>query len=197
MQITRKKLSELKPLEKNVRNHSDIQIKEFERSLKQFGQTRAFVIDEQGNILVGNGMYIAMQNIGAKECDCFVMTGLSEIEKKKLVISDNKVFELGQNDYTVTEEFLKEIVSAGDKDVAGFQPDILESIVNLTQFSEQKQSEYGRVTTDMFKVIEPVIDTQVTTQETTQEIKQEYQPMTQAEEHKYIICPHCNERIEL
>ena len=46
MKIVKIELSKLKPLEKNVRNHSDIQVKEFVRALKQFGQTRPFVLDE-------------------------------------------------------------------------------------------------------------------------------------------------------
>ena len=36
------------------------QIKEMIRSLNQFGQTRPMVVDEQGNILVGNGLYMAL-----------------------------------------------------------------------------------------------------------------------------------------
>ena len=47
------KLSDLKPLENNVRKHSDKQIDELIKSVEQFGQTRAMVIDEDNNILIG------------------------------------------------------------------------------------------------------------------------------------------------
>ena len=46
MKIENVRVSELKPLEKNVRKHSDKQIEEMIRSVQQFGQTRAIVIDE-------------------------------------------------------------------------------------------------------------------------------------------------------
>ena len=54
------KLSDLKPLEKNVRKHNDKQIDELVKSVEQFGQTRAMVIDEDNNILIGNGLYFAL-----------------------------------------------------------------------------------------------------------------------------------------
>ena len=52
MKVTIKKLSVLKHPEKNVRIHSEQQIRELKRSLEKFGQTRALVIDENNIILV-------------------------------------------------------------------------------------------------------------------------------------------------
>ena len=60
MKVTIKKLSVLKHPEKNVRIHSEQQIRELKRSLEKFGQTRALVIDENNIILIGNGLYEAM-----------------------------------------------------------------------------------------------------------------------------------------
>ena len=57
MKVTIKKLSVLKHPEKNVRIHSEQQIRELKRSLEKFGQTRALVIDENNIILIGNGLY--------------------------------------------------------------------------------------------------------------------------------------------
>ena len=67
MKLQKKKLSTLKPLEVNVRKHSDKQIKELIRSVNQFGQTRAIVIDEENNILIGNGLHAAMLEAGLEE----------------------------------------------------------------------------------------------------------------------------------
>lgn len=53
MKVTIKKLSVLKHTEKNVRIHSEQQIRELKRSLEKFGQTRALVIDENNIILIG------------------------------------------------------------------------------------------------------------------------------------------------
>ena len=85
MKVTTKKLSDLKHPEKNVRIHSEQQIRELKRSLEKFGQTRALVIDENNIILIGNGLYEAMASLGYQEATVYVKAGLSENDKKKLM----------------------------------------------------------------------------------------------------------------
>lgn len=60
MKVVQKKLSELRKTEKNIRRHSPKQISEYVRSVKMFGQIRPLVIDEDGVILAGNGLYDAL-----------------------------------------------------------------------------------------------------------------------------------------
>ena len=59
MKVIKKRLDDLKHPEKNVRIHSEQQIRELKRSLEKFGQTRALVVDENNVILIGNGLYEA------------------------------------------------------------------------------------------------------------------------------------------
>lgn len=51
MNVTRKLLSELRRPERNVRMHTDKQLKEFRRSIEMFGQIRPIVADEDGDTL--------------------------------------------------------------------------------------------------------------------------------------------------
>ena len=125
MKIETIKLIELKPLENNVRKHNDKQIDELVRSVKQFGQTRAVVIDEDNNILIGNGLYMAFQKMGVEECQCYRIVGLNEIQKKKLILTDNKVYSLGTDDYSTVQDYINEITLTGDFDIAGFDESIL------------------------------------------------------------------------
>ena len=94
MQVVKMPLDRLKEMDKNVRVHTKIQIKEYVRSLKMFGQTKPIVIDENGNIIIGNGLYQALLEMGKTEADCIVMNGISEKQKKKLMLADNRVYEL-------------------------------------------------------------------------------------------------------
>lgn len=129
MQIEKVQLGRLKPLDENVRNHSKAQIQEFVRALNQFGQTRAFVIDEDNNILIGNGLYLAMMERGDTEVDAYRMAGLTETQKKKLILTDNKIYSLGTDNYEMVDKFIQEItLDAGDFDIAGFDEDILRSM---------------------------------------------------------------------
>ena len=64
MNITVKRLDELRRPEKNIRLHTSKQIDEYIRSLEMFGQIRPIVVDEDGEIIAGNGMYLAMEKMG-------------------------------------------------------------------------------------------------------------------------------------
>ena len=98
MKVTKKPLTELHPPERNVRMHTDKQLKEFRRSVEMFGQIRPIVVDESGTILAGNGLFETLLSMGHTEADCYVVSGLTEAQKKKLMLADNRVFDLGVDD---------------------------------------------------------------------------------------------------
>lgn len=75
MKVIKKRLDDLKHPEKNVRIHSEQQIRELKRSLEKFGQTRALVVDENNVILIGNGLYEAMVSLGYQEASVYVKSG--------------------------------------------------------------------------------------------------------------------------
>ena len=91
MNVTRKLLSELRRPERNVRMHTDKQLKEFRRSVEMFGQIRPIVVDEDGVILAGNGLYETLLSMGRTEADCYVVTGLTEAQKKAYILADNRM----------------------------------------------------------------------------------------------------------
>ena len=127
MKIVMKKLADLKTPDYNVRRHSDKQIKEFIRSLDKFEQTRPFVIDENNVVLIGNGMLEAMIQKGEEMGACIVKTGLSEADKKKLMLSDNRIFDLGVDDIAAFDAIIAEL--DGDFDIPGYDDSFLESLI--------------------------------------------------------------------
>lgn len=196
MKIERIKLSELSPLAKNVRKHGETQIKEFVRSLNQFGQTRAIVIDEDNNILIGNGLYIAMNKRGDTEADCTRVLGLSEKEKKKLVLTDNKIYSLGIDDYENIQDYITEITADGDFDIAGFGEDILQAMSRDIDDVTKDIMNYGKMP-DVSPTPKATPSEEVTEDEevyTPEEIKTPEEPV---KENKSVICPSCGEVIYL
>lgn len=145
MEIKKMQLSELKPLEKNVRIHGERQIEELAKSVTQFGQTRAIVTDEEGNILIGNGLYAALVKLGRTEADVGIVTGLSETDKKKLILTDNKVYEMGYNDFATIEDYIGEIVGVGDLEIPGYDPEFLEKMVRTESEVDEDIMEYGKL----------------------------------------------------
>ncbi|HAU4872111.1 TPA: hypothetical protein KPG21_001977 [Clostridioides difficile] len=143
MEIIKVRLSELKEYEKNVRIHPETQIKEYIRSLERYGQLKAAIIDESNNILIGNGLYQALRRMGEEYIYCSVQKGLSENEKKKLMMSDNKLYSLGVDNLEVIDEILKEL--NGDLDIAGYDPILLQQIVGEAEEVTEEIMNYGIV----------------------------------------------------
>ena len=205
MKITRIPLDQLKNPEKNVRIHSQKQVNEFVRSLESFGQIRPIVVDEEYTILAGNGLYAAMVPKGETAADCYVVSGMSEKEKKKLMLADNKIYSLGVDDIEVFEEFIKEL--GDDLEIPGYDTELLETLTADMSDVDDILSGYGTVTE---KKKEQIANTAVQYQEqeevhaaAAEEVKPvapppaEETPELEKIDRKFIQCPHCGKRIWL
>ena len=202
MKIQKLKLNELKPLEQNVRKHTEKQINELIRSVQQFGQTRAIVIDEENNILIGNGLHEAMVKAGMQEAFIYRKRGLTQIEKKKLILADNKTYSLGADDYGNIEAYLEEITASGDFDVAGFDEDVLRNLMREADEVLQDVQSYGVLTPETVdrkrEAAETIehMGTQEKPAESPVNASESVQESAQ-EEVATILCPNCGECIPI
>ena len=195
MKVVKKKLTDLKRPEKNVRMHTDKQIEEFKRSVEMFGQIRPIVIDENNVMLAGNGLYETLCALDYKEADCYVVTGLSENEKKKLMLADNKVFDLGCDDMKAFDEILAEL--GDDLDIPGYDEDLLQAILAEPEDVDEMMSDYGIVPEEQKEKIE--------SNQGIYDNPPEAKPLQSVENHeeevvdtrRSVICPHCGETIWL
>jgi DNA modification methylase len=127
MKIITIRLEQLRRPKRNVRMHTDSQIAEFKRSVEMFGQIRPIVVDEEHTILAGNGLYDTLLALGRDEADCFVVAGLSDNEKKKLMLADNRIFSLGSDDMDAIDDIINDLKD--DLDIPGFDDDMLQSLL--------------------------------------------------------------------
>ena len=226
MIITQKKLSELHKPARNIRRHSEKQLAEYVRSIKMFGQVKPLVVAEDGEIIAGNGLYEALLRMGWETCDCYVMVGLTDVQKKKLMMADNKVYELGFTDVDVIEELVKEL--DGDVDVPGWDADLLE-MLNSTEaevdeivdsygtFPQEEVSAMNRhqveehvpyAETPSYSPAAPGYSAPATSAapqraSVAQELSTPSEPQNTApvyesqSQHRYIRCPKCGEMIEV
>lgn len=143
MNVITMPISELKRPERNVRIHTDKQLKEFERSIRMFGQIRPLVVDETNTILAGVGCFETLCRMGATEAAVYKVSDLTESQKKKLMIADNKIYGLGIDNLETFDSFLKEL--SNDLDIPGFDESILQSMVAEAEEVTDKIMEYGSV----------------------------------------------------
>ena len=206
MKVTRLKLSALKSPEKNVRIHSEKQVKEFVRSLDAFGQIRPIVVDEDNTILAGNGLYAALMAKGETEADCYVMKGLSPNEKKKLMLADNKIYSLGVDDMDVFEEFLRDL--GDDLEIPGYDLELLETLTADMGDVDELLSGYGTVNENTAQQISNTAERYEDQEEQHAAAAEEIKPANPAPESpteghgeplpkRFIQCPKCGEKIWL
>ena len=198
MKSVTKLLSDLKRPEKNVRMHTDKQLVEFRRSVEMFGQIRPIVCDEDGVILAGNGLFETLLSMGRTEAECYVIEGLTEKEKKKLMLADNRIFDLGVDDMKAFDEFIAEL--GDDLDVPGFDDDLLRSLQADAGEIDDMMSSYGLITDEKKEQIVSASETYRKEEEARAE--QPTQSPTPASEEaqpvgKYVVCPKCGEKVWL
>lgn len=105
MKIVDIEISKIKPYERNPRRN-DSAVDAVCESIKQCGYVAPIIIDENNTILAGHTRYKALKKLGYAHCECIVKDGLTEEQKKKYRILDNKTNELAEWDYDLLAEEL-------------------------------------------------------------------------------------------
>jgi DNA modification methylase len=115
MKVQNIKIEVIKPYEKNTKKHPETQIKNIAESIKQFGFIQPVVLDNNNEIVIGHGRYLASQLLGYEEIPCVFVDNLSEEQIRKLRILDNKLNESEWDDDLLRLEL--EDLDFGDFDV--------------------------------------------------------------------------------
>ena len=108
MELKKMKLTEIKPYGKNPRKN-DGAVDAVAESIKQCGYCSPIVVDENYEVLAGHTRLKALKKLGRKECEVVVKEGLTEEQKQKYRILDNKTGEFAEWDLDVLQEQLKDI----------------------------------------------------------------------------------------
>lgn len=102
------KLSEIMPYENNPR-HNDQAVDAVKESIRQCGYVAPIIVDEDMVILAGHTRYKALQALGKTDAEVMIVTGLTDAQKKKYRLLDNKTNELASWDIDLLEIELEDI----------------------------------------------------------------------------------------
>lgn len=92
MQIVLRPISKLIPYARNARTHSDAQVAQIAASMREFGWTNPVLLDEHDTIIAGHGRVLAARKLGlTDDVPCVVLPGLTDAQKRALIIADNKL----------------------------------------------------------------------------------------------------------
>lgn len=106
MELLEISLDEIYPYEKNPRKNDDA-VDAVAESISQTGYNSPIVLDEKHVILAGHTRFKALKKLQYEKAKCIVVDGLSEDQKKKFRILDNKTQEFSQWDIELLAQELQ------------------------------------------------------------------------------------------
>jgi hypothetical protein len=185
----------LKTPEKNTRIHPERQINEIRRALRKWGQYKNIVVDENYFVLAGNGLVDAMRTEGIKKVSAMILYDLTENEKKKLMMADNKTAGLGIDNLNNIEQIIHDL--AGDFDIPGFDDEVLNSINAASEEISLALEDYGKATKENLAVIEAHTGANDKEDESGEEAETAIAPEVQVDGRQSVICPKCGAEVWL
>ena len=130
LKITYLPIEQLIPYENNARTHSEQQIKQIVKSIKQFNFTNPILIDEEGYIIAGHGRLEAALQLKLTSVPTIMLTGLSAAQRKAYVIADNKLALNAGWDFEMLAAEIDGLNDLGfDLDLLGFSQDELNDLI--------------------------------------------------------------------
>jgi DNA modification methylase len=91
LQIEYWPLDRLIPYARNARTHSAAQVAEIAGSIRAFGFSNPILVSEGADIVAGHGRLAAARKLGLTEAPVIVLRGLSDAQRRQLVLADNRI----------------------------------------------------------------------------------------------------------
>ena len=125
-------ITKIRPYENNPRKN-DQAVEAVAESIRQCGYVAPIIVDEDCVILAGHTRYKALQSLGRTTAQVCIAEGLSEEQKRKYRILDNKTGELAEWD----EDLLR--IELDGLDFDGFDFGLLELTGNTPEAEPQPE----------------------------------------------------------
>jgi len=122
----------LRPYERNARTHSPAQVEQLVAAIREFGFTNPLLVDEQNRIIAGHGRLEAARVLGMAEVPCILVEGLTDAQRRALVLADNKLALNAGWDVDLLRSELAELRDEGfDLGLTGFDAEELADLFTV------------------------------------------------------------------
>jgi DNA modification methylase len=130
MQIQMMPLDAVAPYARNARTHPDWQIAQIAASIAEFGFTNPILVGSDGVIIAGHGRLAAARRLSLAEVPVIVLGHLTEVQRRALVVADNKIAEnAGWDEELLAAELAALRADGFDLEVVGFSDSELAEIL--------------------------------------------------------------------
>lgn len=122
MKIVKININDLKPYKNNAKIHTQEQIEQIKKSIKEFGMNDPIAVWGKDNIIVeGHGRLEALKQLGYTEVDCIRLDHLTDEERKAYTLAHNKLTMNTDFDFDILDD---ELASIEDIDMSDFGFDL-------------------------------------------------------------------------
>ena len=143
LKVEYRKVDDLIPYARNARTHSDAQVAEIAASIKEYGWTNPILTDGENGIIAGHGRLLAARKLGMTEVPTIDICGLSDVQKRALILADNKLALNAGWDAEMLKLELSDLLEIGGRQnlVVGFSDEELDEILGASE--EDAEEEQG------------------------------------------------------
>jgi len=122
----------------NARLHPERNKAAIRDSLNRYGQQKPIVVDSNGVIRAGNGVYTVAKEMGWEQLQV-VVSDLSDAELRAFAIADNRAGELSEWDEDALTAALKTIAAeSGAEAPTGFSSEEVSRLLQVAAFDEER-----------------------------------------------------------
>ena len=131
LKVVYRKVEDLIPYARNARTHSDAQVAEIAASIKEYGWTNPILTDGENGIIAGHGRLMAARKLGMDEVPTIDIIGLTDTQKRALILADNKMALNASWDFESLKLEIEDISMGGGESqlITGFSQSELDSIL--------------------------------------------------------------------
>lgn len=128
----------LKPSGKSLRRRQRRSIDEIAKSIHEFGFLQPIVVDEHYAVMIGNGRLEAAKQLGYKAVPVVVVRGLTEDQRQRLQIADNRLAELSRWDRPELTEQMERLCATPAAEIPGFSQEEVCDLLGLTELNKAR-----------------------------------------------------------
>src|SRR5690606_29362012 len=126
-----RRLDDLVPYARNARTHSEAQVAEIAGSIREFGFVNPVLIAEDGTLIAGHGRVLAARLLGMDTVPAITLAGLSDTQRRALVLADNRIALNAGWDEALLALELSDLKEAGfDLGIMGFEDGELDRLLS-------------------------------------------------------------------
>jgi len=130
IKIELRSVDSLIPYIRNAKQHSDAQVAQIAASIREFGWGAPILVDGQNNVIAGHGRLLAARKLGITEVPVVPMAHLTDIQRRALILADNKIGENASWDDELLGLELAELKDGGfDLGITGFSSDEWDALI--------------------------------------------------------------------